>query len=57
MYGVDAEFAGDTFFPAISQGMARLDARAQRRKGAQPGSLFVVYEDEARTRQNLTARR
>jgi dihydrofolate reductase len=42
---VDAEFAGDTFFPAISSGEWHVSTREHSAaEGAQPGSLFVVYE-------------
>jgi dihydrofolate reductase len=42
---VDAEFAGDTFFPALSPGEWQVSTREHSAaEGAQPGSQFAVYE-------------
>jgi dihydrofolate reductase len=42
---VDAEFAGDTFFPPLSPGEWDVSTREHSAaEGAQPGSQFVVYE-------------
>jgi dihydrofolate reductase len=42
---VDAEFVGDTFFPALSPGEWQVSAREHSAaEGTQPGSQFAVYE-------------